>query len=556
MTDPHQTEDPRPQPTPELEESGLPSGWVGMTVNDVHTSITNFEKVKTKDYLESGLLPVIDQGKNYIGGYSNEVNWAISSEKPVTIFGDHTRCLKFVDFDFIAGADGTKILVANDFLDPKLFHYFLQAIELPDRGYGRHFKLLQESFFPLPPLPEQIRIADKLDTLLARVEAGRERLAHMPTLLSRLRQSILSAAVSGELTREWRELQAPINNGENDLLEIQKFKKSWAMNNSNHNEARRVLGFSSDKITDSHYNFELPESWTLATIEQSVLMVVDCHNKTAPYVDSGYPLIRTTNIRDGRFNQKDLKFVHQETYDYWSKRAKPESGDIIFTREAPMGEAAIIPEAAQYCLGQRTMLFKPAGELTNVKFLLFVIYSNEFAQQYGHGAVGSGVQHLRVGDVGNLILPFPPLPEQAEIVRRVELLFARVDALERQTQAAAKTYDLLTPALLQKAFRGELVPQDPNDEPASALLERIRATRAAAGEKPKRGRGASKPKETAQASAVAEPKRWGRPRKASAQAQTGGIPTVSSFEDAVRQLEAQGQQRTEGTRQASLFGDE
>ena len=95
-------------------------------------------------------------------------------------------------------------------------------------------------------------------------------------------------------------------------------------------------------------------------------------------------------------------------------------------------------------------------------------------------AVGTGVRHLRVGDVSNLLIPVPPTDEQNEIVRRVEQLFAFADNLEANVASAKNRIDHLTQSILAKAFRGELVPQDPNDEPASVLLERIKAQRAAA----------------------------------------------------------------------------
>lgn len=178
----------------------------------------------------------------------------------------------------------------------------------------------------------------------------------------------------------------------------------------------------------------------------------------------------------------------------------------------------------------------------------------------------------------------PSLQEQAEIVRRVEALFSIADRLEARYQSALASFDRLTPALLAKAFRGELVPQDPNDEPASVLLERIRAQRAAEGSKPKRGRGAApgsaeEPKRrgrppkaqaeageqdasveaAAQAPDIQPPCRRGRPPKARPEAQApapAAIPKASSYEDAVRKLEALKLERAGGTRQVSLFDEE
>jgi len=186
-------------------------------------------------------------------------------------------------------------------------------------------------------------------------------------------------------------------------------------------------------------------------------------------------------------------------------------------------------------------------------------------------------------------IPLPPIDEQTEIVRRVEALFAIADRLEARAQAALARYARLTPALLAKAFRGELVPQDPDDEPASVLLERIRAQRAAQGDKPKRGR---TPK-AASAGGTGEPKRRGRPPRAQAQeaAPEGGvvpegqetapvqrrgrgrprkdagqagvpverrIPVAASAEEAIRLMQERSRVEREGkqTVQAGLFGED
>lgn len=159
----------------------------------------------------------------------------------------------------------------------------------------------------------------------------------------------------------------------------------------------------------------------------------------------------------------------------------------MFTREAPMGEAAIIPAETRLCLGQRTMLIRCQEKCTSPEYMLLALLDPAFRRRSEKIAVGSGVKHFRVGDVSNLTIAIAPKCEQTEIVRRVEQLFAFADQLEARVAAAQERIDKLTQSILAKAFRGELVPQDPNDEPASVLLERIKAQRAAA-PKTKRGR--------------------------------------------------------------------
>lgn len=343
-------------------------------------------------------------------------------------------------------------------------------------------KFVEDYKINLPPLAEQKVIADKLDELLAQVESTKARLDAIPAILKSFRQSVLAAAVSGKLTEEWRGNE---QSNDNAILKVQEYKRDWIENNREHNEVSRVSKRQKAFVSKSLSSENLPDNWSWGKLEDSVLMIVDCHNKTAPYVEQGVPLIRTSNIRDGQFVWKDLRYVNQETFAYWSKRCTPASGDIIFTREAPMGEAAIIPENIQMCLGQRTMLIRPIEHCVSAKYLLLAIMDPMFKKRSEEFAVGTGVKHYRVGDVSNLLVPVPPVEEQTEIVRRVEELFAFADKVEAQVNAAQLRVNNLTQSILAKAFRGELTADwraaNPElisgENSAQALLERIKTER-------------------------------------------------------------------------------
>ena len=99
-------------------------------------------------------------------------------------------------------------------------------------------------------------------------------------------------------------------------------------------------------------------------------MIIVCKNKTAPYVQDGVRLIRTTNVRDGKLNSNDQRYVSPEVYEVWSARAKPEPGDVLITREAPMGEVCLIPDDTTICLGQRMMLARLVLGTINPRFML------------------------------------------------------------------------------------------------------------------------------------------------------------------------------------------
>ncbi|MDO9272101.1 MAG: restriction endonuclease subunit S, partial [Rugosibacter sp.] len=161
-----------PKPLPEIKSAempyALPRGWAWMRIPDCYYGIGNkSNQIQTKDYFESGLYPVVDQGKAFIAAYSNEEEKLLSIPKPVIVFGDHTKNIKFIDFDFVIGADGVKVLCPYDGISTKYLYRLMQSYDLTDRGYARHFKVLNDKLVPLPPLPEQHRIVAKIDQLMA-----------------------------------------------------------------------------------------------------------------------------------------------------------------------------------------------------------------------------------------------------------------------------------------------------------------------------------------------------------------------------------------------------
>lgn len=258
------------------------------------------------------------------------------------------------------------------------------------------FKEYSKIEIPVIPIAEQKVIVDKLDTLLTQVETTKARLEHIPEILKTFRQSVLAAAVSGKLTEQWRKGKS-LTTAKDLLAELSALRvKILQEEIQNGNKETKRLATKLKKHKPNYPDISLPESWEWTSFMSSMERVVDCHNKTAPYIDRGIALIRTPDIRDGKINLECAKYISQETYDFWSRRCPPKSGDIIFTREAPMGEAGIVPEDTTLCMGQRMMLLRPISEFINPKYILLNILSLNFQQRMQEAAIGTGVKHLRV----------------------------------------------------------------------------------------------------------------------------------------------------------------
>lgn len=428
----------------------VPPSWAVLPFEQAADVVSDKGKrVKQGSYLLAGKIPIIDQGQDAIGGYTDDEDMAFDDELPVILFGDHTRSFKYIDKRFAVGAEGVKILRPREGYVPKFFYYLLRSLQIPSRGYSRHFQFLRKFHLPLAPEEQQRNIVAEIEKQFSRLDEAVANLKRVKANLKRYKASILKAAVEGRLVPTEAELAG--REGRSYETGEQLLHRTL--------DARRSQGNGMFTMPAGPIVRDLPElpaGWSWVSAVQACDPVVDCHNKTAPYINAGIPLVRTTNIRDGRLVLKDLRYVDQPTYEYWSRRCPPQPGDVLFTREAPMGEAGIIPAGLQLCLGQRTMLMRPSSAIST-GFLLASLMSPVVKALIDRVAVGSGVKHLRVGDVERLPIPLPPLVEQHRIVAEVERRLSVIEELEAAVEANLTRADRLRQAVLSKAFVGALI---------------------------------------------------------------------------------------------------
>jgi type I restriction enzyme S subunit len=412
-----------------MTELTLSNGWMLIkTIDGFEQISTANKKVKTKECLSNGLYPVIDQGQDMIAGFINDNSKLIKVTQPLCLFGDHTRIIKWIIKDFAPGADGTKILKAKKFLIPKFAYYQLKSLELPDKGYSRHFKFLKEISFKIPPLNEQQRIANKLDQLLAQVDSIKSRIDNIPKILKRFRQSVLNAAVTGKLTEKWH--------GK---------KSQWK-----------------------------------TTLLKNIADIIDPHpsHRTPKVVKNGIPYIGIGDIKnDSTINFIDARKVSLDILKEHNKRYKLKKGDFIFGKIGTIGKATVLPIGIDYTLSANIILIQPKLIHVVASYLMFYLSSPVAMSEINKQANSTSQSAFGIKKMRAFEFDLPPIEEQTEIVKQVESLFAFADQVEQRVKVAQARINNLTQSILAKAFRGELVPQDPNDEPASELLKRIQQER-------------------------------------------------------------------------------
>jgi len=438
----------------------IPSSWMLAPIGDL-CDLKNGRAFKPTEWSDEGLPIVRIQNLNnknasfnyYSGKYEEKYHlkggellfaW---SGTPGTSFGAHV----WRGGEALLNQHIFRVDFSKDFLDHRLFRHAInqQLNALISKAHGgaglQHVTKgkFETTEIAVPPLNEQHRIADKLDTTLAHVDALKDRLARITPLLKRFRQSVLAAATSGRLTEDWR-----------------RFQKNVAWNKK-----------------------------TLAEICQDNRIITYGVIKLGDEVIGGVPCLRTSNVRWLCFELDGIKSIAKELSTEYGRTILQGREVLVNVRGTLGGVAVVTPEMTGWNVS-REVAVVPIDESIAISEFVAIWIGTEECQRWLTG-VAKGVAYtgINLEDLRTLKINLPPKKEQEEIVRRVASLFAFADSLEARLQSAQTAAERLTPALLAKAFRGELVPQDPNDEPATELLRRLREARAAqAPTKPKRGR--------------------------------------------------------------------
>jgi type I restriction enzyme S subunit len=383
------------------------SEWRTATVEDclVRLSLPTTRKLQTQDYRASGLHPIVDQGQNLIAGWTDDERGLISMGLPVIVFGDHTRAFKYIDFPFVRGADGTQILKPKAGIDPVFFYYACRAIDLPSRGYNRHFKILKEREIPLPPVEQQRDIAMALRLVDDARSLQDEELRASATAKGAAMQAVFTRGLRGE---------------EQKQTEIGAVPKSW--------ELRTVL--------------DLCEIWSGGTPRKSI----------AEYWNGDVPWVSGKDLKSPMLDDT-IDHISHEAVEAGSRMA-PMGAVLLLVRG--MGLAKDLPVAVinrPMAFNQDVKALISRGDFSG-HFLRSAIYVGKERLLGQMVPSAHGTMTLNLNDVETFKVACPTNPSEAdEIVTVLDSIEGKIDLHRRKRVILDKLFNSLLYKLMTGSIR-------------------------------------------------------------------------------------------------------
>ena len=371
----------------------MKEGWEYRRFESCLIKVSKQVQVKSKDYKKEGKFPIVSQEAELISGYWDDEAIVYKHKEPVVIFGDHTKNIKYVDFDFVVGADGTHILSTKNDIVPKFFYYVLKSIKLRELGYARHYKLLKEEYIPVPPLSEQQSIVDYLDSAFAKLDS-------------------MKANAEKALNEANALFQA-------SLKEMLEPKEGWE---------EKTLG---ELATDMYRGSGI---------------------KRDQVTKEGTPCVRYGEIYT-TYNVGFETCVSHTKEEYISSPKYFEHGDLLF---AITGESVedigktIAYLGNEKCLCGGDIICMKHKQ--NPKFLAYALSTPDAIRQKGMGKTKLKVVHTNAPSLKAISIPVPTLAEQQSVVDSLDSLKSKVDRLQANFEKISQECDALKQAILRQVF--------------------------------------------------------------------------------------------------------
>lgn len=358
-------------------------------------------KLQTRDYKTSGMYPIIDQGQALIAGWTDDVRGLIETDLPLVVFGDHTRAVKFVDFPFVRGADGTQVLKPKPGIAPLFFYYACRAVDLPSRGYNRHFMALKERKISIPSADEQHDIAFTLKLVDDALSLQDQQLKALESVKRTTMHALFTQGLNGERQKETAVGPVP---------------ESWDV---------VALGSTSSLSTGS----------TPST-------------KRREYYSGDVAFIRTAEIVNNRLTSAATHISREAVADY-SLRVYPPGTVLMamYGQGKTRGQVALLEISAATTQNAAAIL---PDDRMDAAFLWHYLLNN-YDRLRGMGSLGH-LSHLNLGYLRELCIGCPPVEEQRGIVAILDAIDNKIDLHRRKHSV----FEDLLKTLLQKLMTGEI----------------------------------------------------------------------------------------------------
>lgn len=387
-------------------------------------SISPEKKVKQKEYIPQGCLPIVDQGKSLVGGYSNDTSKELLCKLPVIVFGDHTRAVKFIDFPFGPGADGIKVLEPKQGVLPKYLYYATQYLVLclEDKGYARHYQHIEKKEIEIPEIDEQKRIVAKIEELLSQLDDGVGTLNKTKEQLKVYRQAILKKAFEGEFTK----------------LKHEKMSVD-------------IEGCSKEEIKNLQ---EIPSAWKYVHLNKlgDLGRGKSKHrprNDARLFEDGKYPFLQTSEVKNADKYITEYSKMYGE-FGLAQSKLWPK-GTLCITIAANIAETAFLGIDA--CFPDSVVGFT-SNENTNPFYIKYFIESQKL--RLWAFAPATAQKNINLDTLENLVVPYCSREEQDEVVKEIESRMSVCDDIDKTIDLSLQQAEALRQSILKKAFEGRI----------------------------------------------------------------------------------------------------
>lgn len=454
-----------------IDSSKIPLGWEKSKLGDIIE--LKYGKGLRKDKRDpNGTIPVY--GSNGIVGYHSE---ALTNDSSIIIGRKGSVGEVHLAESISWPIDTTYYIYSPKGIDLLFLYHLMSFLNLGSLDKSTAIPGINRNdayaiSVIIPPFNEQERIVNKIEELFTKLDAGIQELISAKEKLKIYRQSVLKHAFEGKLTEEWRKIHK--DNLISSLVVLEKIKK----------ERKNVLGkkYKEPTTIETSELPELPEKWVWTNVE-SLAQVIPHAIKAGPfgsalkkafYVPQGYKIYGQEQVirNDPYYGNY---FIDKDRFETL-KSCQVKPGDVLISLVGTIGKVLILPDDIEHgIINPRLVKFSLDERIVNSKFIKIYLESTAVRHFFSIASHGGTMDILNLTILKKLPISLPPLEEQNRLVDEIEQKFIIINEIEKEINQNMIRAQKLRQSILKKAFRGQLVPQDPNDEPAEKLLERIKA---------------------------------------------------------------------------------